>query len=173
MRKFFTADTHFGHLNIIKYCNRPFDLEDEMTAELIKRWNEIVGNNDLVYHLGDFAFGSADYARWVRNQLKGRIILIRGNHEKPALEAHKRWHIFEEVRDYLTTEVNGTSVVLSHYPFRSWDKMHRGALHFFGHVHGKLDRDLLPGSLDVGVDSNNFYPWSEDQLEMWFEGEVD
>ena len=55
---FFTSDTHFGHENIIKYCKRPFKDVKEHDAELIRRWNEKVPEDGIVFHLGDVAFGN-------------------------------------------------------------------------------------------------------------------
>ena len=56
MRVFLTSDTHFGHSNVIKYCNRPFQDRDEMDKAIIKNWNETVTSEDKVFHLGDFSF---------------------------------------------------------------------------------------------------------------------
>src|SRR5690606_5323135 len=83
-RKFYTADTHFGHALMLSPSlqrPRPFDSTREMDEFLIRAWNEVVGNEDIVYHLGDFAFGLHDEAR-VRSifaRLNGRKILILGN----------------------------------------------------------------------------------------------
>ncbi len=56
----FTADHHFGHANIIRYCNRPFASAEEMDATLVHLWNETVGRDDIVYHLGDFTLQPLD-----------------------------------------------------------------------------------------------------------------
>ena len=92
--KYITSDTHFNHSNIIKYCNRPFHDIYEMNQAIIDRWNSIVNDNDIVYHLGDFAFIRRDnlelsYAQQLRQQIRefvdrlnGKIILIKGNHDK-------------------------------------------------------------------------------------------
>lgn len=59
MKVWFTADTHFGHRNILKHCDRPFGSVKEMDEALIAMWNAVVGLNDDVWHLGDFAYRSA------------------------------------------------------------------------------------------------------------------
>ena len=65
-KTFFVSDTHFNHTNIIKYCNRPFNNADEMDAALIKNWNTKVPKDGIVYHLGDFAWGSINYWEKIR-----------------------------------------------------------------------------------------------------------
>jgi calcineurin-like phosphoesterase family protein len=77
----FTSDHHFGHKNIIEFSKRPFASVDEMNVEMIKRWNEKVRQDDIVYHVGDFALMSPGKLRQLRSQLNGRICLITGNHE--------------------------------------------------------------------------------------------
>ena len=58
--KYFIADTHFNHENIIKYCNRPFQNSKEMNEYIVNKWNSVVTKNDIVYHLGDVGFGSTE-----------------------------------------------------------------------------------------------------------------
>ena len=60
---FFTSDTHFGHTNILKYCNRPFTNIQEHDEEIVKRWNEVVPEDGIVFHLGDIGFCSEIYLR--------------------------------------------------------------------------------------------------------------
>lgn len=78
---FFTSDTHFGHANIIRLCNRPFEDVNEMNEKLIENWNKVVPENGTVFHLGDFAFGGSGLWNKVLDQLNGQIYLIMGNHK--------------------------------------------------------------------------------------------
>ena len=78
---FFTADTHFNHANIIKFCNRPFKSVEQMNETLITNWNSVISEDDIVFHLGDFCLGGA--AEWTKllDRLNGKIYLILGNHD--------------------------------------------------------------------------------------------
>ena len=69
---FFTSDTHFWHSNIIKYCNRPFMDIEEMNEEIIKRWNDKIEKDDLVFHLGDFAFCGPSQYKTLLERLNGK-----------------------------------------------------------------------------------------------------
>ena len=83
MTIFLTADTHFGHARISGYCGRPWvDDVQEMDRVLIRNWNDRVGVNDTVLHLGDFALGPRENVARYRRQLHGRILLVRGNHDR-------------------------------------------------------------------------------------------
>ena len=78
---FFTSDTHFGHANILKYCNRPFTNIQEHDEEIVKRWNEVVPEDGIVFHLGDIGFCSETYLRDILEKLNGKIYWIIGNHD--------------------------------------------------------------------------------------------
>jgi calcineurin-like phosphoesterase family protein len=82
MRVWLTSDTHFGHENIIKYCGRPFSTVEEMDKEIIRRWNNAVKKDDIVFHLGDFCLGNKEIVSKMVQQLNGRISLILGNHDR-------------------------------------------------------------------------------------------
>ncbi len=163
----FTSDTHYFHKNILKFCpnTRRGKDETEMTNILVHEWNARVGQNDLVYHLGDVSFGNEEQTRSVLWRLQGKIILIKGNHDKTALSAVCRTR-FEDVRDYMRTTIDGQDVVMFHFPIWEWDKMHRGAFHLYGHVHGNSS---VPGrAMDVGVDTRpnaDMAPWSWDEVK--------
>jgi len=173
MTVFFTSDTHFGHANVIKYCNRPFKDVDEMDATLIANWNERVQPNDTVYHIGDFSFKDPDlYA----GKLNGQKFLVPGNHDKrnlkklgqyftilPGLYEHKF-----QLLDYPPGgEWSTQLVVMCHYNMRVWNKSHHGSWHIFGHSHGSLNHiKELGRAVDVGVDSNEYRPINFDKLSQ-------
>jgi len=167
MAVWFTADTHFGHTNIIKHCRRPFSSVEEMDETLVRNINTRVAATDTLYHLGDFAFRGKDPAEY-RGRIRCRtIVLVLGNHDpqtldgavKPAFAAH-----FRSVHSLLRIKVEVASapqlVVLCHYAMRIWDRAHYGSWHLFGHSHGGLPDDQSVRSWDVGVDRNAFVPLS-------------
>ena len=77
--KYYTSDLHFGHNNIIKYENRPFNSVDEMDEYLIYKWNNKVKKGDEVYIIGDFGFCKGERANELLDRLNGRKYLIKGN----------------------------------------------------------------------------------------------
>lgn len=160
MTTYFTADHHFGHANIIKYTNRPFKSVEEMDNELIRRWNEKVKVNDIVYHLGDFTLLSYKDAYSYLDKLNGNIFIVPGGHDK-------RWvrHAINfdnaNVLPSLATYYFGDDAwpfILCHYPLLSWDRSHYGSIHLHGHSHGTIPNE--GGRFDVGIDTNDFYPYS-------------
>jgi len=79
--QFIVADQHFWHKNILWFCKRPFSNIFEMNEEIIRRHNSVVGNDDEVYMLGDFAIGSKEWNKKIFNRLNGKKYLILGNHD--------------------------------------------------------------------------------------------
>lgn len=156
----FTADTHFGHSNIIKYCNRPFSNIEEHDQCLIDNWNRVVGKKDTVYHLGDFIFSREHIANHLLSQLQGQIILIKGNHDPGHLFRSPR---FQAVKDVHIVRHQRQKIFLSHYAHRTWQFINQGAWHLFGHSHGNLPSHGK--SFDVGVDCWDYTPVSFDQVK--------
>ena len=162
MKTFFTSDTHFGHENIIKYVNRPFKTSYEMDEALVENWNKAVSADDVVYHLGDFAFGrvTQEYVSKLAKRLNGKIHLIVGNHEK--LGKGIPWR-FETIKEYDEIEIEKQCIVLFHYGLRTWHHNMRGVWHLYGHSHGTLPP--FGKSLDIGVDCWNFRPVPFEELK--------
>lgn len=154
MTVFFTSDTHFDDHRVIFMYRRPFASTGEMDEFLIARWNEKIGADDTVWHLGDFAVRVSE--RRVDDlliRLNGRKHLITGNNDGPAVLKSAGW---DSVAAYAEIEVEGTKLVLCHYAFRTWNGMHKKVLNLHGHSHGKLAP--MPRQFDVGIDAWDMRP---------------
>ena len=173
-RIWFTADSHIGHRNIIKYCKRPFSDVEEMNETLISNWNKVVGKDDFVFHLGDFSVGGA--AEWTSllDSLNGRIFLVLGNHDMNNVD-QGFMRRFEDVSMQMLISIGKQRVYLNHYPFLCYGGAYRGTWQLFGHVHisscmSGLDSPrlqmLFPRQYDVGVDNNNYTPISFEEVEV-------
>lgn len=129
---FFISDTHFGHFNILSYTNRGEQFQvstdesvplknrqhrvvQEMNQFMIDSWNSVVTDNDTVYFDGDFSFLGTKQMKVILSQLKGKKILIKGNHDKSASQMKEIG--FSEVHEYLEIKIGDFDVVLSHYPY--------------------------------------------------------
>ena len=149
-----TSDTHFNHANIINYCARPFKDVEEMNATLISKWNNVVGKNDIVWHLGDFALGGAEEVSRFREKLNGKIYLIRGNHDHHT----NGWYVargFDKVYD--RPVVIDKNVLLSHAPITT--EYNCGELiNLFGHVHNNIEWSVSLGGACVCVEHWNYIP---------------
>lgn len=176
----FTSDQHFGHENIIKYCNRPFSSAEAMNVELMRRHNVVVGVRDLVYHLGDFSMHPRELHRL--KDLNGEHHLIAGNHDR-CHPVHKGWE--KAKKFYLDAGFksvdfseqhrlpNDEDVVLHHLPYTGdhhdseeryaeWRPIDMGLWLFHGHVHTTWKkRDRM---INVGVDQWAYAPVSLDEI---------
>jgi calcineurin-like phosphoesterase family protein len=170
---YFTADLHLGHEKIIEYCNRPFKSLQEMDETIIHNWNSVIKNDDLVYFLGDFHWGNTSGFRKYADRLNGSIYFIPGSHDNyPTRNAmisrggsyfsfnEPIMEIYPKLKDEYGKD---RLIVLCHYSMRSWNKSHYASYHLFGHHHGRLEPYGL--SFDIGVDTNNFFPYSLDDIE--------
>lgn len=135
MAKFYIADLHLGHENVIKHDGRPFSDTAGMHDVLVKNWNNAVEYDDEVYILGDFAWKNAEGLEALC-ELKGRKFLILGNHDKLTEEMT---YYFEWIKDQEVINDGGDQVVLCHYPIAHWYNQYRGAVHLYGHVHNNND----------------------------------
>jgi len=150
---FFTSDTHFGHANIIKYSGRPFKDADHMNEELIKSWNNMISEEDEVYHLGDVSLTTPEKTQEILKRLNGKIYLIKGNHEKSVMMKSYNRDRFTWIKDLEEVQIEGQKIVLCHYSMRVWNKSHHGTWMLYGHSHGHLEGEVWGRSMDVGVDA--------------------
>lgn len=194
MRTFFISDTHFYHSNIITWENMPkrfifnsqsflkksdekFNLDIlrndtiKMNETLINNWNSVVDKNDIIYHLGDFAFASANNTKEILSRLNGNIHLIIGNHDN--------WKTLNKIKD-LFVDINTYKeinylyenklyhICMMHYPIQQWNRMRYNSIMLCGHSHDMLKHDVKEGHIkyDVGVDTelSNFHPISLDDI---------
>jgi calcineurin-like phosphoesterase family protein len=154
MATFFTSDTHFGDAPRLRVDKRPFASVGEMDRAIVEHWNEVVGPDDDIWHLGDFAFGRppSRIAELLAG-LNGRKHLIIGNNDGPGTITQAAW---SSVQHYAEMTVEGKRLVLCHYAFRTWNKMGQGVINLHGHSHGRLKP--APRQYDVGVDVWDFRP---------------
>lgn len=151
MNYWFTADHHFGHSNIIKFCNRPFDSTNEMNEAFIQTWNKWVNPNDHVFHLGDFSF-SGNINEKILPRLNGKKNLIVGNHDPIKKFNDFQKSLWNSIQENLIFNINENKIFLAHRPHRAWDGSYHGSFHLFGHVHGRFENIPYGRSMDVGVD---------------------
>ncbi len=183
---FFISDNHFYHTNIIKYCNRPWNsgkdeagnivVTDknvtEMNNEMIARWNLVVGKNDTVWNLGDFAFGKKEHIPELLSRLNGKINLVLGNHD------HHKFSFYREAgfnKIYDRPVILGGFIVLSHAPM-PWIKA--PMFNIFGHVHDqKLYKDFTESTFCCCVERIQYTPISlkeiADTVELKYPGRTD
>lgn len=172
---FFTSDTHFGHRRILEYSKRPFSSIEEHDEALITRWNETVGKNDEVYHLGDFALVNANKWADIVGRLNGRIHLIIGNHDEEKLKTHNH-DLFAEVSFFQHLNIDGVKIYACHYPLLCFDGEDVPSVwNLYGHVHsgpgcGAFDLPRLEytfrNQYDVGVDNNDYRPVSFEEVRQ-------
>ena len=159
---YFISDMHFGHKNIIRYCDRPFKTVHEMNEVIVSRWNDTVPDGDRVFVIGDVFLMDPDDASHIIKSLNGYKILIMGNHDRSYKtmlscgfdECHKTY-------DYKSSD--GKKILLQHYPNPDIVLKEMGySFQIHGHIHSKpLTRGL---KVNVAVDLIDFKPISIDHI---------
>jgi calcineurin-like phosphoesterase family protein len=164
---YFTSDLHFGHENIIKYSNRPYDSVETMNKALINNWNDTVGHDDEIYILGDLT-GDTGQAKRYLPALNGKKYMIAGNHDKWLNTPEEIDFYFEWIKEYAVINAKGFKWVLFHYPIMEWAGFYKGSIHLHGHVHNRpVLSSLNPSTIrvfNVGVDVNEYKPVSMDEI---------
>ena len=159
---FFTADTHFGHENILKLCDRPFDTIGQMNEHFIENWNSKVSGGDTVYIVGDLFFRCPE-PEPILQRLKGKKHLIIGNHDSSWMDKVALERYFVDVRDFKVITDGTRAITLCHYPLLTWKHQLKTYM-IHGHIHGDTTGDFFPlicrreRLLNAGVDINGYAP---------------
>lgn len=173
----FTSDTHFGHENVLKFTDRPWETIWQMNDAIVDSINGRVAVDDELYILGDFSFKmTAQDAYGLRKRIAcRRIHLVPGNHDKdwtqPAVAG-----AFTVEPPICVLKIDVQKIVLCHYPMADWQGMSHGSWHLHGHIHSsggaynEFNRKQGLLRYDVGCDANGHSPVSLDELREWFAG---
>lgn len=161
MKKFYIADLHLYHTDIIRTCNRPFNSIDEMHQEIVLKWNNKVKKNDIVHILGDVGAPTnkveiKKIAKLLK-YLNGKKILVIGNHDREAIKDIDFRRCFLEIKEYHRVYDSGKKVVMFHYPIEDWEGAKKGVYHLHGHIH-KEHITERKNRYNVGADILNFEP---------------
>ncbi len=159
---FLFSDPHFMHRNLCKGTSvwpdkekstRDFNTIEEMNQTIVDNINNKVGENDILYCLGDWSFSHPSNVRYFRGKLKVKTIhLILGNHDKVIRKNKDNVQsIFSSVQDYTEIQIDKQKIILCHYPIARWRGMNRSTFMLHGHCHSKYQGEGK--ILDVGIDS--------------------
>ena len=185
---YFISDLHFGHKNCLAYDNRPFQDVDEHDKAIIENWNRVVGKDDDVYILGDISWHKTDKTIEFFEQLKGKLHLIIGNHDKKLLKNFKIRQLFVEVCEYKELYVdNKIGIVLCHYPIVCFKNHYYNWIMLYGHVHNSFEwnmtedqRKMMKELYDKScrcyntgcmMEYMNYTPRTLDEILKYYEGD--
>lgn len=178
---FFTSDTHYNHKNICRGVTewkdsedktRPYQTLEHMNATIVNNINAVIGQDDILIHLGDWSFGGFESIKEFRDKIVCRnVYLIYGNHDhhiennRDGCQEYFVKSAYYTVLDIERPPIKlsagrSYSFVLMHFPICSWHNMNKERMHLFGHVHLPEDKKVMPGrSMDVGMDGNDLKPY--------------
>jgi len=164
MAIYFIADTHFGHGNIIRLCERPFNSLEEMNETMVSNWNARVHRDDHVYIIGDLCWRDGyENALQIVKRLKGVKHLVVGNHDRDFLKYPEYREQFVEIAAMLYTNTDKGHIIMCHYPMAEWNGIFHGAWHIHGHIHNRRSDTFefmktRERALNAGADIVQFMP---------------
>lgn len=178
MKRFFTSDLHLGHLNIIRFCDRPYINVVEMNEDLVRRWNEVVGLDDEVWIVGDLAMGHLNESLFYVKEMMGHKYLLPGNHDRmfgtegtkyaDMVRKYTNAGIETVLDEQIVVRIDGWPFLVAHFPYDGESREGRedryeekrpvdeGAYLIHGHTHGSWRK--RGRMVDVGVDAWGGYP---------------
>ena len=154
----FISDTHFDHANIIKYCNRPFKNTEEMNNFMLKTWNDTISKVDLVFFVGDMAFGrSSRKPKWWVEQLNGQKVYIKGSHDKGIRPTSEGLESVLFIADAVIIQLEDKKIYVVHEPYKIPQSWKEWTIH--GHVHNNSPHlDLILKRFNVSVEVIDYKP---------------
>ena len=160
---FIISDTHFGHKNIIEYCNRPFVDVVKMDNAIIENWNKAVTPEDIVYHLGDVTFGSYEkFCTSIAPRLNGKKRLIIGNHDR--IKGTKLMDFFEKVALWMSLDQFG--IIMTHIPIEQQFFRGKCTHNVHGHLHEKSLKS--PIHANICVEKTGYKPVNLEEISKYF-----
>lgn len=168
-----TSDIHGYHKNLtsgvsswpdkVTSC-RQFDDQFVMTETVVNNINSVVGEDDILYSLGDWSFGGYDNIKKLRDMIKCKTIIhLLGNHCGNIRKSQELHKLFTHLSYYEEFRYKGILFSLFHYPIGSWNELGHGGVNLFGHCHSKYSR-VIGRQMDVGLDTNNYFPYSLNEI---------
>ncbi len=171
-----TSDTHYSHTNICRGITnwrlpngdvpekqtRPFETLDKMNASIVNNINEVVGQDDVLIHFGDWSFGGFENIEELRNRIWCKEIhLIYGNHDHHIVNNRENCQrLFTSTQWFLQLNYMGETMECMHYPIASWNGLNKGRIHLHGHCHLPNEKKILFRRMDVGMDGHlEFRPY--------------
>jgi len=165
-KRFFLSDPHFQDSRLNLYGrDLMFKNANEVDEYIVKRWNETVGNDDLVILCGDISMTREGLD--TLNRCNGEKWLVKGNYDIPASEGGTaKYEIndkilskyFTKVVDDLELEIGGETVYINHFP----ENARADVMNICAHVHGLWK--CQHNSINVSLDAWHFTPVSEDLI---------
>jgi len=171
MNIWFISDCHFGHYNIIQYCNRPYTNTEDMDKDIIQKWNETVKPDDIVWFLGDFAFfrrnpTGYEYMEKLAKSLHGKINFVIGNHDRRISKDVKFWYRFGFNKVYDLPVVFMDNYILSHKPLIESEAFNFGTYkNIHGHIHNNCPEfNISSKSFNVSIEVLDYRPISFEEI---------
>ena len=180
MRRFWTADQHFGHSRVIEFCDRPFKSNHHMNKRLIDGANQRVTEDDVCVSVGDLMMGGngSRFKMW-RDMLNGHWVFLEGNHDKN--------NKVKTIGKSMFTKISHFNVFVDHIPYFYTEGLFEGIRYWHdpeliayvektcdfaicGHVHEKWKHSTeskIP-CINVGVDQWDFMPVGDDEVVNYY-----
>jgi len=175
---YFTADTHYGQANLVrgiskwsdKHNCRDFSSLSEMNDTIVDNINATVGEDDVLWHIGDWSMGKRHNVAELRSRIKCKTVyLVLGNHDWMIHRDNNLRALFNAVYKKHSIVIDEHQILLDHFPNLIWDRHHYGSWHLHGHCHGTLNHYseyYKRKVFDVGIDTHpEFRPYSFDEIE--------